>query len=86
MTRANCGGIILTSGNTDDRKPVFELLKAVFGKVFADRGYVSQALFEQLLHTCCTLVASSCMPSPNATYYSLDAADGQAGGSQTRHY
>ena len=47
MTRANCGGIILTSGNTDDRKPVFELLKAVFGKVFADRGYVSQ-----LLHTC----------------------------------
>lgn len=52
MTRANCGGIILTSGNTDDRKPVFELLKAVFGKVFADRGYVSQALFEQLLHTC----------------------------------
>lgn len=44
--------IMLTPGNTDDRKPVPELLKALFGKVFAARGYVSQSLFEQLLHTC----------------------------------
>lgn len=44
--------LMLTPGNTDDRKPVPELLKALFGKVFADRGYVSQALFEQLLKTC----------------------------------
>lgn len=44
--------IMLTPGNTDDRKPVPDLLKALFGKVFADRGYVSQALFEQLLRTC----------------------------------
>lgn len=43
--------LTLTPGNTDDRKPVPQLLKAMFGKVFADRGYVSQALFEQLLHT-----------------------------------
>jgi transposase len=43
--------IRLTPGNTDDRKPVPELLKALFGKVFADRGYVSQSLFEHLLHT-----------------------------------
>jgi transposase len=43
--------IMLTPGNMDDRKPVPELLKALFGKVFADRGYVSQSLFEQLLHT-----------------------------------
>jgi transposase len=44
--------IQVTPGNTDDRKPVPDLLKALFGKVFADRGYVSQALFEQLLTTC----------------------------------
>lgn len=44
--------LMLTPGNTDDRKPVPDLLKALFGKVFADRGYVSQALFEQLLRTC----------------------------------
>ena len=38
----------LTPGNTDDRKPVPELLKGLYGKVFGDRGYVSQALSSQL--------------------------------------
>lgn len=41
--------ISVTPGNTDDRKPVLHLLKGLFGKVVADRGYVSQKLFEQLL-------------------------------------
>ena len=41
----------LTPGNTDDRKPVPTLCKDLFGKVIADRGYISQALFEQLLDT-----------------------------------
>lgn len=40
--------VTLTPGNTDDRRPVPELLKHLFGKVFADRGYVSQALAQQL--------------------------------------
>jgi len=31
--------IQLTPGNTDDRRPVDDLLKTVVGKVFADRGY-----------------------------------------------
>lgn len=39
----------VTPGNTDDRKPVPDLLKEMFGKVFADRGYVSQPLARQLL-------------------------------------
>nr|WP_242036528.1 IS982 family transposase [Leptolyngbya sp. FACHB-321] len=43
--------IRLTPGNTDDRKSVSDLLKTLFGKVFADRGCVSQALFEHLLAT-----------------------------------
>ncbi len=42
----------LTPGNTDDRKPVVQLLQTLFGKVFADRGYVSQRLVHQLLSTC----------------------------------
>ena len=36
-------------GNTDDRKPVCDLVQSLFGKIFADRGYVSQALATKLL-------------------------------------
>ncbi|MBD1895974.1 IS982 family transposase [Coleofasciculus sp. FACHB-129] len=46
-----CGELLnftLTPGNIDDRKPVPELLKGLFGKVFADRGYVSHALAQTL--------------------------------------
>jgi hypothetical protein len=38
----------LTPGNTDDRRPVPELVKSLFGKLFGDKGYVSQPLFEAL--------------------------------------
>ena len=38
----------LTPGNTDDRRPVPELVKGLFGKLFADRGYISQPLFDLL--------------------------------------
>jgi len=41
--------IAVTAGNIDDRKPVLTLLKGLSGKVVADRGYISQKLFEQLL-------------------------------------
>ena len=51
MTEGSCGGIILTPGNTDDRTPVPKLLQQLFGKVFADKGYVSQKLAKQLLKT-----------------------------------
>ena len=40
----------LTPGNVDDRKPVPTLAKNLFGKLFGDRGYISQPLFEQLWH------------------------------------
>ncbi len=39
----------VTPGNVDDRKPVPDLLQALFGKVYADKGYVSQKLFKELL-------------------------------------
>ena len=41
----------VTAGNVDDRKPVPDLCKCLLGKLIADRGYISQALFEQLLET-----------------------------------
>jgi hypothetical protein len=51
----NDGGELLacqiTSGKVDDRKPVPALCKRLFGKLIADRGYVSQPFFEQLLDT-----------------------------------
>jgi hypothetical protein len=43
--------IALSPGNVDDRKPVPDLVKELFGKIFADKGYISQALSEQLLKT-----------------------------------
>jgi Transposase DDE domain len=39
----------LTPGNVDDRKPVPKLVKRLFGKLFGDKGYLSQPLFESLL-------------------------------------
>lgn len=47
-----CGELLnltLTPGNTDDRKPVVDLLSLLNGKVFADRGYVSKKLAKELL-------------------------------------
>jgi hypothetical protein len=41
----------ITPASTDDRKPVPDLCNRLFGKLIADRGYISQALFEQLLKT-----------------------------------
>jgi hypothetical protein len=41
--------IHLTPGNVDDRKPVPKLVHNLFGKVFGDKGYISQPLAEQLM-------------------------------------
>ena len=38
----------LTPANTDDRKPVPQMTKELWGKLVGDRGYLSKALFEQL--------------------------------------
>lgn len=41
---------MLTPGNVDDREPLKnnEFTKKLFGKLFADRGYISQSLFDTL--------------------------------------
>jgi hypothetical protein len=38
----------LTPGNVDDRKPVPHLAKKLFGKLFGDKGYISQPLAQSL--------------------------------------
>lgn len=45
--------IQLTPGNVDDRKSLLHMIESrdsnIFGKIFGDKGYISQALFEQLI-------------------------------------
>jgi hypothetical protein len=38
----------ITPGNVDDRKPVPRLAKKLFGKLFGDKGYLSQSLAQTL--------------------------------------
>lgn len=38
----------ITPGNINERKPVPTLSKDLWGKIFADKGYISQNLFEEL--------------------------------------
>ena len=38
----------MTPGNTNDRKPVLKLTQGLFGKLYADKGYVSDRLSEAL--------------------------------------
>lgn len=40
--------LCITPGNVDDRKPVLRLVKRLFGKLFGDKGYVSQPLMQSL--------------------------------------
>jgi hypothetical protein len=38
----------LTPGNVDDREPVPDMVKGIFGKLYGDKGYISQKLFDSL--------------------------------------
>lgn len=38
----------LTPGNVDDRRPVPHMARELWGKLFGDKGYISQALFNSL--------------------------------------
>ncbi|MEH2175132.1 MAG: IS982 family transposase [Nostoc sp.] len=49
----------LTPANVDDRKPVPEMTQDLIGKLFGDRGYVSQKLFEELYERGLELITKS---------------------------
>ena len=40
----------LTKGNEDDRKPVPEMAEGLWGKLYGDKGYISQALAGELFN------------------------------------
>jgi hypothetical protein len=40
--------VSFSSGNKDDRKGLKGMIAGIFGKMYADRGYISQELFEHL--------------------------------------
>ena len=47
----HCGELLtfqVTPGNVDDRAPVPQFAKRLFGKLFGDKGYLSQPLVKQL--------------------------------------
>lgn len=48
----------ITTGNVDDRAVVPSLTRNVFGKVFADKGYISQELFEKMLQNGTRIITS----------------------------
>ena len=56
----------VTTANTDDRKPLPALLKEMFGKVIADKGYISKAISALLLEQGMELVTKvrKNMPEP----------------------
>lgn len=41
----------LTPGNVDDRRPVVKLAERLWGRLFGDKGYLSQPLTRELLHS-----------------------------------
>ena len=43
--------LLLTPGNVDDRQPVPKMVRKLFGKLFADKGYISKTLRAELLRT-----------------------------------
>jgi hypothetical protein len=48
----------LTPGNVNDRQPLPRLARKLFGKLFGDKGYLSQKLFETLLEQGLQLITS----------------------------
>lgn len=60
-------GVHVTPGTVDDRKPVPDMTVSLLGKLFGDRGYLSQALFETLYERGLELVTAlrknTCAPT-----------------------
>lgn len=56
----------VTPGNRDDRHPVPYLVRRLFGKLFADKGYLSQPLFERLYEQQLQLITRLRKNMPNA--------------------
>jgi Transposase DDE domain len=51
--------LAITAGNIDDRVPVPALFQKIFGKVYGDKGYISQELFTLLFADGIELITKS---------------------------
>ena len=49
----------LTQGNVDDRKLLPDMCQSIIGKMFGDKGYISQALHDELLENNLELITST---------------------------
>ena len=59
----------LMPGNVDDRKPVPHMAKKLWGKLFGDKGYISQPLFDQLFEQGVQKrIRPCCPPSSNIEF------------------
>ena len=47
-----------TEGNVDDRKPLPDMCQSIIGKIFGDKGYISQSLHDELLEHNLELITS----------------------------
>lgn len=57
----DCGDVLnfcVTPGNTNDRTPVKKLVNFLTGKLFGDRGYISQKLFAELFENGLQLITT----------------------------
>ena len=50
--------VAITAANVDDRKPVHKMTKDLLGKLFGDKGYISQKLFLELFERGVELITS----------------------------
>ena len=55
-TKGNLHAVRFTSGNVDDRNPVPEMLYNFKGRVYENKGYISQELFNYLFEKGITFV------------------------------
>ena len=70
-TQGDLLGAELTPGNIDDRVPVEKLTQSVFGKLYADKGYISKELRQTLKTQDVDLiykVRKNMKPQPLSTY------------------
>jgi len=75
--------LLLTPGNVDDRKPVPKLVRQPFGKLFADKGYHSKKLVEELLRTVNIQLITGIRSNMKKC---ADALDGQTPAAETCHF
>ena len=57
--RGDLLSVKLTEGNVDDRKPLPDMCQSIIGKILGDKGYISQALHDELLENNVELITST---------------------------